>query len=249
MKTTTAVAAAFLVSLVAGCTSPGASVSGTPTPEPTPIASPSASATPASSPTPTSDPGPLANAGPLTVPGEVSFGATDFGGIPYNQAASVFAPNISPAVTESACGDIVSPMLFSGTPSTPPWGLFLITDWNDPAVAPGAEKVQAFLLVVQSDNLPTAPMGPVGPRGLRLGTPTATIEAMFPAEAAVTTERVSTILVGGSTETDVTERMFSIADVDGGPMIIGTVGANVSTIMWGNPAYVNVQRGTLRCDT
>lgn len=41
--------------------------------------------------------------------------------------------------------------------------------------------------------------------------------------------------------------MFSIADVGGGPMIIGTVGDNVSTIMWGDPAYVYVQGGRLRC--
>lgn len=169
--------------------------------------------------------------------------------MPYHQAATVYAPNISPAVHESACGDIyTSPMLFPDTPSTPPWGLFLITNWNEPGLAPGAATVQAFLLVVQSDNLPTTQIGPVGPRGLRLGTPTATIEAMFPAEAAVTTTRVTTVFdFGGNTEVDITERMFSIADVGGGPMIIGTVGGNVSTIMWGDPAYVFVQGGVLRC--
>ncbi len=99
--------------------------------------------------------------------------------------------------------------------------------------------MQAFLLVVQFDTLPTTHIGLVGPRGLRLGTPTATIEAMFPAEAAVITTRVTTVI--GDSAVDITERMFSIADVGGGPMIIGTVGGNVSTIMWGDPAYVYVQ--------
>ncbi len=187
-------------------------------------------------------------AGPLQVPGEISFGFDHFGGMPYDQAASVYAPNISPPVHESACGDIyTSPMLFPDTPSTPPWGLFLITNWNEPGVAQGAATVQAFLLVVQSDTLPTTQIGPVGPRGLRLGTPTATIEVMFPAEAAVTTSRVTTVI--GDSAVDITERMFSIADVGGGPMIIGTVGGYVTTIMWGNPAYVYVQGGILRCTT
>ncbi len=129
--------------------------------------------------------------------------------MPYDQAATVFAPNISPAVHLSACGDIyTSPMLFP-------------------------------------DTLPTTQIGPVGPRGLRLGTPTATIEAMFPAGAALTTPRVTTVI--GDSAVDITERMFSIANVGGGPMNIGTVGGNVSTITWGDPAYVYVQGGRLRC--
>jgi hypothetical protein len=247
MNTRTTVAAAFIAVLVQGCASPTASPSSSPTPEPS--VSPSVTDTP--SPTATPEPVPVINAGPLTVAGEVTFGPTDFGGMPYGQAATAYAPNITPAVHESACGDIyTSPMLFADTPSTPPWGLFLITNWNDPAVTPGAATVQAFLLVVQSDSLPTAPMGPVGPRGLRLGTPTATIETMFPAEAAVTTQRVTTVLdFATDSELAISERMFSVADVDGGPMIIGTVGDNVSTIMWGNPAYVYAQRGILRCTT
>lgn len=251
MSTRTAFAAGLIL-IATGCASPADDPSASPTLVSTTTASPSveASATPSPStaPTPSQAPGDIV-AGPLQLPGEISFASEHFGGMPYHQAATVYAPNISPAVHESACGDIyTSPMLFPDTPSTPPWGLFLITNWNEPGLAPGAATVQAFLLVVQSDNLPTTQIGPVGPRGLRLGTPTATIEAMFPAEAAVTTTRVTTVFdFGGNTEVDITERMFSIADVGGGPMIIGTVGGNVSTIMWGDPAYVFVQGGVLRC--
>ncbi len=236
MLTRTAVAAVFIVFVVAGCTPPEASVSASPSAAPTvsttTTTSASAPANPSpstlSTPTATSDPGPLAIAGPLTVAGEVSFGITDFGGLPYDQAASVYPANVSPSVHMSACGDAVSPMLFPDIPSTPPWSVMLLTNWNQPGLAQGTETVKAFLLVVQSDNLPTTPMGPVGPRGIRLGTPTATIEAMFPAEAAVTTSRTATVFdFGGDPEKDITERIFNIADVDGGPMIITTVDGDV----------------------
>lgn len=240
----------FAVALVAGCTPSGDLASISPTSTSTTMApTTSLPPPPSASPMPTS--GIPNNAGPLTVPGELAFGNSDFGGLPYGQTASVYGANLSSAVHESACGDIdTSPMLFANNPSTPPWGLFLITNWNDPGVATGSATVEAFLLVVQSETLPTTQIGPVGPRGLRLGTPRETIEAMFPAEAAVTTQRMTTVIDSATdTEINITERVFSIADVDGGPMIITTVGDQVATIMWGNPNYVYVQRGTLRCTT
>lgn len=141
-------------------------------------------------------------------------------------------------------------MLFADNPSTPPWALFLLTDWQDPNVAQGNETVQAFELVVQAETVPTSQIGPVGPLGLRLGTPESVIEAMFPAEASASTLRYTTVLIFATdTEEQVAERVFTIQNVDGGPMIITTVDGYVATIMWGNPAYVYPQRGFLRCTT
>jgi hypothetical protein len=242
MKTTAAVAAAFLASLVAGCTSPGASVSVTPTLEPTPIASPSASATPTPSPTPTSDP--VITAGPLTVAGEFSFGSSDFGGVPYGLPYDTYVGALGPTVHQSACGDENLPSIAPGS-AVANWELFLIVNWDDPAVAWLDWDTKAFLLVDPQVALPIAPTGPVGPRGLRLGTPEATVEAMFPAEAAVTTTRTGTYL--NPDPIIITERVFTIADLDGGPMIITTADGVVATMMWGDPAYVDPGRGFLRC--
>jgi hypothetical protein len=249
MKTRMAVPIVSLVLLVAGCASPTATPSNVPTQESTtstaPTPAPTPALTPHSTPTPTSNP--VITAGPLSVPGELNFGSDDFGGVAYGQAASVYEGSVS-GVHMSACGDIATaPMLFADNPSTPPWGLFLKTNWDAPGVALADATVQAFLLVIQSQTRPTSPIGPVGPLGIRLGTPEATIESMFPVEAANLNYRSTTIFGLTDPEYIVSERMVSIADVDGGPMVIGIHDGVVVTIMWGNPAYVHTQLGQLWC--
>jgi hypothetical protein len=252
MKTRMAVPIVSLVLLVAGCASPTATPSNVPTQESTtstaPTPAPTPALTPHSTPTPTANP--VITAGPLTVPGELNFGSDNFGGVVYGQAASVYGSSIS-GVHLSACGDIATgPMLFANNPSTPPWAVFLKTNWDAPGVALADATVQSFLLVVQSLTRPTSPIGPVGPLGIRLGTPQATIESMFPAEAANLNYRSTTVIDPVTSEgVNVSERIISIADVDGGPMIIGMVDGVVSTIMWGNPDYVHPQLGRLLCTT
>ena len=122
-----------------------------------------------------------------------------------------------------------------------------MVNWDDPNVAWLNWDTKAFLLVDPQVTLPTTQIGPVGPRGLRLGTPEATIEAMFPAEAAASTTRTGTYL--SPDPVDITERVFTIADLDGGPMIITTASGVVATMMWGDPAYVVPARGFLRCQS
>jgi len=182
------------------------------------------------------------------VPGEFSFGISDFGGVPYGQPYDGYVSALGPTVHQSACGDENFPSVYPGSPAAL-WELFLIVPWDDPSLVWLDWDTKAFLLTVPSETLPTTQIGPVGPRGLRLGTPEATIEAMFPAEAAVSTTRATNILLFDDSEIVVTERVFTIADVDGGPMIITTVDGYVATIMWGDPAYVTTSRGFLRCTT
>jgi hypothetical protein len=148
----------------------------------------------------------------------------------------------------SACGDAVFPSLYPIGPDAGVWELFLMINWDDPSVDPDDWTVRSFLLVTPSTTPLTQQAGPVGPRGLRLGTPESTIEAMFPAEAAASTQR-STTYYDFATDAEATavERVFTIADVGGGPMVITTADGYVATLMWGNPAYVSAQRGFLRC--
>jgi hypothetical protein len=181
------------------------------------------------------------------VAGELTFGYDDFGGLPYGQAAAVYGTNLAPAVTLSACGDAVSPMLFASNPSTPPWGLFLITDWQSPGVALADAKVQSFELVIQSQDRPDTPIGPVGPLGIRLGTDEAVIQSMFPTEWDSHNGRSTAVIDANGSEVIVSERIVGIADVGGGPMILGILDGVVVTIMWGNPAYVHQQLGMLWC--
>ncbi len=190
----------------------------------------------------------MITAGPLTVAGEFSFGITDFGGVQYGQPFEDYASLLGPTVHQTACGDENFPAVVPGS-SASFWWLNLIVPWDDPNLAWLDWDTKAFLLTIQSENLPTAPTGPVGPRGLRLGTPEATIEAMFPAEAAASTTRLTPVVLSDDTEVTITERVFSVADLDGGPMIITTVDGYVATIMWGDPAYVTAARGFLRCLT
>lgn len=241
MTIRTVFAVVLMAAVVGGCTSPSASPSTSPASTPTVTVTTSS---PASTPTPTAT---QMTAGPLTVPGEIPFGSDNFGGVAWGLPAADYSGQVG-SVHDSACGDAVSPMLFADNPSTPPWGLFLMTNWQDPNVAPGSETVQAFELVVQAETVPTTQIGPVGPLGLRLGTPESVIEAMFPVEAGATTLRYTTVLIFATdTEEQVAERVFTIQDVGGGPMIITTVDGYVVTIMWGNPAYVYPQNGRLRC--
>ncbi|MBN2177075.1 MAG: hypothetical protein JW722_05385 [Demequinaceae bacterium] len=126
--------------------------------------------------------------------------------------------------------------------------MFLKTDWDAPGVGLANATVQSFLLVVQSQTRPTSPIGPVGPLGIRLGTPEATIVSMFPTEAANLNYRTTTIIdYATDAEVNVSERIISIADVDGGPMIISILDGVVVTIMWGNPDFVHPQLGQLYC--
>jgi hypothetical protein len=242
MNTKTAVAAVLLVFIVAGCTSNEASVSANASSTPAASASPSASVT--ASPTPA--PGPVTTAGPLTVAGEFSFGISDFGGVPYGQPFGGYASALGPTVHAAGCGDENFSSVYPASPVAS-WELFLIVPWDDPNATWGAWDTKAFLLVNPQVTPLTTQSGPVGPRGLRLGTPVATIEAMFPAEAAATTTRAA----GYPPDYDVTitERVFSIANLDGGPMIITTVNGYVATMMWGDPAYVVPARGFLRCQS
>ncbi len=247
MNTKTAVVAAFIAFLLAGCTQSDVSTSTSPTLEPTLIASPSPSTTVTPNPPPPPAPTPTPiNAGPLTVAGEFSFGISDFGGVPYDQPWDTYVGALGPTVRASACGEENFPSVYPGSPVAS-WELFLMVNWDDPNVAWRNWDTKSFLLVDPQVALPTTQIGPVGPRGLRLGTPEATIEAMFPAEAAVTTTRTGTYL--SPDPVTITERVFTIADLDGGPMIITTADGVVATIMWGDPSYVSAQRGFLRCQS
>ncbi len=250
MSTRKAVAAALFVLIVAGCTSTEASVSASPSTSPSPAASASPSvsvtATPSPSAPPAPAPDPVVTAGPLTVPGEFSFGINDFGGVSYGQPYDSYVSALGPTVHASACGDENLPSVYPASPVAS-WELFLIVPWDDPNLAWLDWDTKAFLLVNPQVTPLTAQSGPVGPRGLRLGTSEATIEAMFPAEAAVTTTRSAGY--PPNYDTPITERVFSIADLDGGPMIITTVGGYVATMMWGDPAYAVPARGFLRCQS
>jgi hypothetical protein len=159
----------------------------------------------------------------------------------------VYGTNLAPAVTLSACGDAVSPMLFASNPSTPPWGLFLITNWQAPGVALADATVQSFELVIQSQDHPNSPIGPVGPLGLRLGTAEATIQTMFPVEWGNHNSRSTVVTDANGSGSVVSERIVSVADVGGGPMILGVADGVVVTIMWGNPDFVHQQLGMLWC--
>lgn len=180
-------------------------------------------------------------AGPLTVAGEFSFGSSDFGGVPYGQPWDGYASALGPTLQLGGCGDENFPTLWGPGLG---WELFLMVNWDDPNVAWRDWDTKAFLLVGPS-GVPTTQIGPVGPRGLRLGTPEATIEAMFPAEAAISTTRTSPY--PPEYDTPITERVFTIADLDGGPMIITTLDGFAATFMWGDPSYVSAERGFLRC--
>ena len=253
MTTRSAVATALLVLAAAGCAPPGASVSAGPSSSPTPAvsATPSPSATvppPPPTPSTTTSPGPI-DAGPLVVAGEYAFGPDNFGGVLLGQSVEGYGLSLGNAVMASACGEDTFPSLYPTAFSPATWELFLTVPWDEPSVAKDDWTVKSFLLVVPNDPFPTTQIGPVGPRGLRLGTPEATIEAMFPAEAAASTTRQTTFIdFATDSEVTITERVFSIADVGGGPMVITTTGGFVATIMWGNdPAYVSASRGFLRC--
>ncbi len=258
MKSNAAVAAAFLACIAAGCASTGASdtpnPSNTPavtTSAPPPPAPPTPSATPSATPTPPApSPSPI-NAGPLVVANEYSFGPDNFGGVLLGQSFEGYGLSLGNAVRASACGDAVFPSLYPTAFSPAGWELFLMLNWDDPSVAPDDYTVKSFLLVVPNDPFPTTQRGPVGPRGIRLGTPESTVEAMFPAEAAASTTRQTTYYdFATDAEVTVTERVFTMADVGGGPMVITTLDGHVVTIMWGNdPAYVSQSRGFLRCLT
>lgn len=191
-------------------------------------------------------------AGPLQIAGELSFGSGNFGGLPYGQAVDVYQNPVSYPIAldlaSYACGDDNFPSVYATSPTPRGWELFLMTNWDAPGVQWLNWDVESFLLVVPSETVSTSQLGPVGPRGLRLGTEESVIEAMFPAEAAATTTRSTDLFEYSSkSEVTITERVFSIGDIDGGPMIITTVDGHVATIMWGNPDYVSVERGFLRC--
>jgi hypothetical protein len=201
------------------------------------------------SPTPASTPDPVVTAGPLTVAGEFSFGISDFGGQPYGLPYEDYASLLGPTVHQTACGDENFPAVVPGS-SASFWWLNLVVPWDDPNLAWLDWDTKAFLLNIQSYTRPTTPTGPVGPRGLRLGTPEATIEAMFPAEAAATTTRTTTYFnFATDADENITERLFTIPDLDGGPMIISVVDGYVASMMWGDPAYVVPERSFLRCNT
>jgi hypothetical protein len=182
-------------------------------------------------------------AGPLTVAGELTFGHDNFGGLPYGQPWEGYASALAPTLQLGGCGDENFPTLWGPGLG---WEVFMMVNWDDPNVAWRDWDTKAFLLVGPS-GVPTTQIGPVGPRGLRLGTPEATIEAMFPAEAAISTTR--TAPYPPDYDTPITERVFTIADLDGGPMIITTLDGYAATFMWGDPSYVSAARGFLRCQS
>ena len=253
MTSRTVVTAAIFISLLAGCASEDEPASPTTTPDPTVVASPGPTEIPTSpasaTPTPTPTPSPEPSAGPLTIAGEYTFGHNHFGNVLLYQNVDGYYITLGNDVHSSACGDAATaPTLYPTTVTPATWELFLVTNWDDPAVV--NPTVQSFLLVVPSDVLPTTQVGPVGPRGLRLGTAESVIETMFPAEAAASTQR-STPILDFATDSEITivERVFTIADVEGSPMVITTVDGYVATIMWGDPAYVSAQQGRLRCTT